>query len=542
MRQTPRRVIFPALRLIRERQKRSKKRLRVKNWLLLLARMALLALMALALARPRLTSEASIGDVEVPTALGFVFDTSLSMGYKQTGKTRLEEAKERALEILKKTPSSSAVYVVDSANPILPTMLSPAFAKKQIEGLTIRNVSRPLNVAVGLAYTAIADSDKPRHEVYIFTDLARSAWDLSHPVEGLEKAAKDKIGMKTYVLRLTPKDAHDVAVVEARPTADVVTEGEPVGFRAQLRALGPAVSLVAKLYLDNVPKEEKQVTIPANGEIEVPFMPQKVDATSPVHQGKVVLSGVVDDLDFDDCRYFTFKVQPATNVLVVADELIDAEFIANAIAPDPRTLPPGTPRPFRAEKIQTARLPDKADGLSKNYRAIFLNNVNGRQLSDQEWTRLSGFVLDGGGLVIGLGRRSDGGQSEGGYRGPIAGEILPATLDKTVTLKQPTNFGHAADYTHPLFNKYAKPLDEVLSQVLIFKYWSVTLPAGTSSRVLLSYADKAPALIERVFKGRLGRDASCSGRPRSRAGPIPTRPTRGTSFRRRSAITGRSGT
>ena len=55
MRQTPKHVIFPALRLIRERQKRSKKRLRVKNWLLLLARMALVALMALALARPGLS-------------------------------------------------------------------------------------------------------------------------------------------------------------------------------------------------------------------------------------------------------------------------------------------------------------------------------------------------------------------------------------------------------------------------------------------------------------------------------------------------------
>src|SRR6478609_6262991 len=89
MRQTPKHVIFPALRLIRERQKRSKKRLRIKNWLLLLARMALLALMALALARPTIVSEASLGDQEVPTAMGLVFDTSLSMGYKPLDKTRL---------------------------------------------------------------------------------------------------------------------------------------------------------------------------------------------------------------------------------------------------------------------------------------------------------------------------------------------------------------------------------------------------------------------------------------------------------------------
>jgi len=31
MKQTPKRVIFPALRLIRERQKRSRKKLRIKN-------------------------------------------------------------------------------------------------------------------------------------------------------------------------------------------------------------------------------------------------------------------------------------------------------------------------------------------------------------------------------------------------------------------------------------------------------------------------------------------------------------------------------
>src|SRR3954451_16356603 len=82
MRRTPKHIVFPALRLIRERQKRSRKRLRIKNWLLLLARMAILALMALALARPSLFSQSSLGDQEVPTALGLVFDTSLSMGYK----------------------------------------------------------------------------------------------------------------------------------------------------------------------------------------------------------------------------------------------------------------------------------------------------------------------------------------------------------------------------------------------------------------------------------------------------------------------------
>src|SRR6516225_3888246 len=121
MRQTPKHIIFPAVRLIRERQRRSRKKLRVKNWLLLLARMAVLALMALALARPRLYSQMPLGDQSVPTALGLVFDTSLSMSYKENDKTRLDEAKERARAILDQIPDSSLVFVVDSHDPVKPT-------------------------------------------------------------------------------------------------------------------------------------------------------------------------------------------------------------------------------------------------------------------------------------------------------------------------------------------------------------------------------------------------------------------------------------
>ncbi len=501
MRQTPKRVIFPALRLIRERQKRSKKKLRVKNWLLLLARMALLALMALALARPRITSEAASGDQEVPTAMALIFDTSLSMGYKQPDKTRLDEAKERAQELLSKTPSSSQIFVIDSAEPTAPNGFSPALARKRIEALTLRNVNRPLNAAVGLAYGAVAESDKPRHEVYVFTDLARSAWDLDHPVDSLDKAVKDKIGMKTYVLRLTPKDVRDVAIVDARPSSDVVTEGEPVEIRARLRSLGPATSPVAELVIDGKTKGKKQVELPADGEVDVTFPPFKPDPDLPIHQGYVRLSGSADPADFDDKRNFTFRVKPATNVLIVSDQRLDADFIASAIDPDPSTLQPGTSKPFHADRVLTSKFLEKSENLAQRYRVIFLNNVSGRELSDVEWAPLSGFVRDGGGLIVGLGRLS----SREHYSGTVAEQILPATLDAPVAFPTPTTFGQITDPTHPLFVRWAKPLNEMLSQTPVYKAWSVK-QQDKGARVLLTYADKSPALIERVFKGsRTGR-------------------------------------
>ena len=55
------------------------------------------------------------------------------MGYKQRDKTRLDEAKERAFELLNKMPTTSLVFVVDSAEPTVNNGFSPALARKRIE-------------------------------------------------------------------------------------------------------------------------------------------------------------------------------------------------------------------------------------------------------------------------------------------------------------------------------------------------------------------------------------------------------------------------
>jgi hypothetical protein len=497
MKQTPKHIIFPALRLIRERQRRSKKRIKIKNWLLLLARMALLALMALALARPTMGIRTTFGDADVPTAIGLVFDTSLSMEYTERDKTRLDQAKEYALGILAKTPSTSQVFVIDSAEPAA-TLLSPATARKRVEALTTRPVNRSLNSAVGVAYSAVAESDRALREVYVLTDLARSAWDLDRPAEGLDKLKASKKDVRTYVLRLTPKDARDVAVVAAKPSVEVVTEGEAVEIRGRLHSLGPETKGVAKLWLDDLPRGEKPVTLPANGDMEVSFVIPNIDSSKSIHQGRLEFSGAPDPLKFDDVRYFTFALKQPVRVLVISDELIDAEFISAAIDPDPSTLPPGTSRPFRVDRIRPTQLGDRGTDLNKQYRVIFLNNVE--RLEDEDWAKLRTFVLEGGGLVIGVGHRSQGEN----YRSLTARQILPGSIEEIVVPKDGTTFGEIADLTHPIFSVYEKDLRAMLPEVPITKYWKATIPEG--SRALLSYADKNPALLERLFKGpRTGR-------------------------------------
>ena len=497
MRQTPKHVIFPALRLIRERHKRSKKQLKIKNWLLLAARMLLLALMALALARPTLNSETSLGDQEVPTALAFVFDTSMSMQYTERGNDRLAEAKLRVAEILKKTTADSEVFVIDSANPVKPVAVSPGSARKQIDALTLRAANRPLNAAVVQASQAVAASNLARREVYVLTDLASSAWELnsSRTTEELEKLRKEKKLVKTYVLRLTPKEVKDVAVIAAEPAASVVTEGEPVEIKATLRSSGPAVERVAEFWLDGEnKKDQKIVKLPANGEQEVTFMtPSKLEPG--LHQGKVKLGPGSDNMAFDDVRYFTFTTQPAMKVLIVSDvatsQDLDARFVWSALAPDSSVgSPDAVSSPFKVERDTRKQFQARARASLKDFTAIFLLNVD--VLTATDWGKLSGYVRDGGGLVVAPGDRSDASSY-----GATASSILPATLDEKKVAANGTRFGKA-DYDHPLLNWNPRLLDPELTAWPIYRYWSVK---PLDSRTLLSYSDGSPALLERTFKG-----------------------------------------
>ncbi len=499
MRQTPKHIIFPALRLIQERQRRSKKRLRVKNWLLLLARMLLIALMALALARPRLYTQIPLGDESVPTALGLVMDTSLSMNYKDRDKTRLDEAKERAREIIGKLPDSSLVFVVDSADPGVPFGLTPAAALQRVDSLVVRAVNRPLNAAMGQVYTAVAECDRPVHVVYVLTDLSRTSWVIDKPADGLDRVSKIKENknakMATFVLRVTPEVIQNVTVEKAEIFPSVAIQGSPVEVHAQIRSEGPKSSTrVAEFYLDGTKKGEKTVELPASGTVAVNFTVPTQLLAGELHRGSIKLTGAPDPFQEDDERFFTFKMQPAVKVLVVSDSGgEDVRYVLDAL----ETSNPGEPGSFQVERLTTAEFMIRPkDGLS-NYGCVFLLNV--AKLDESDWGALNGYVHQGGGLVVAPGHLA----KPENYTGPITNQFMPAQLTEP---KPPypgllkTTFGKILDKTHPLFESMGKDLDAALSQAPVYRYWSVK-PVGEGSRTLLTYADGAPALIERTFAG-----------------------------------------
>jgi hypothetical protein len=181
-------------------------------------------------------------------------------------------------------------------------------------------------------------------------------------------------------------------------------------------------------------------------------------------------------------------------VLIVSDVPGDADFVADALDPDPS---PTSPRVYLIERKRTADFQNPDKPALGNYACVFVLNV--ARLDDAAWGALSGYVHEGGGLVVGAGKRCD----PANYDGAIAGQLMPAALDREVALQPDTTIGKILDVTHPLFQRYGRDLGTQLSQVPIYRYWGVKAqdPPVEGSRTLLGFADGAPALLERTIKG-----------------------------------------
>src|SRR5581483_8367519 len=202
VRQKPRTLPFPAFRFLVQKQKTNLRKLRLRHFLLLAMRVLLITAMCLALARPRLFYQGLNLSSDRPIAAVLLFDTSASMDYKVGDVTRLEEAKQRGLELLDKLPEGCRLLVLDSADMLQeraqePWLRSVEEARKRVAALKVRPANAPVTRALEPALRRFAElahaGEDPQGQRLLrllctFTDRTRGCWE-GQRVDALQELA-----------------------------------------------------------------------------------------------------------------------------------------------------------------------------------------------------------------------------------------------------------------------------------------------------------------------------------------------------------------
>ena len=188
-----------------------------------------------------------------------VVDTSPRMQFRRQNKTRLQQAQETALWLLKQLPRDSHVAVIDSRVATRLFAADLGAAKNAIEGLQVTNVAVPLPRSLDEALGLIDTSDKQRKEVYVFTDMTRPAWsaEAGRVLQGrLERMSE----VPVYVIDVGVEDARNFSLGQLELSSQTLSAGSVLGVRTELSNIGPGGQRIVELSLEE-PDSQRPIIV-----------------------------------------------------------------------------------------------------------------------------------------------------------------------------------------------------------------------------------------------------------------------------------------
>ena len=547
--------------------RRARQKLRLTELLLMLARMALLALVALALARPFWMPAASadsaarggLGADAPPRDVVIVLDGSASMERKAGGTTPRALAVTWARRFVARLRPGDSVAVLVAGDRVRPLIDPPSFDQGRVDaalaGITGSRGSSDLPAALTEAFRVLERTGNPGRDVIVLTDGQRSAW---RPGEArrwaLVRDLQRRLPVPPRVWSLAlgaglPSDTPNGAVGPLAVARALVTPGLPIAVTTTLTNAGPGpMSRTAELLADGrpVPGSAQAVgPIPAGGRAPLSF---RTTLFAPgAHLLAVRLVGD-DALPGDDEAAVPVTVTAALPVLLVdgrpgLEPLSGAtDFLRAALAPTGDDTPQVRATVVSSTKLDAAAL--------RGQSVVVLASVD--RLAAAPTAALGRFLDAGGGLLIAPGDRTD----PAFYNGLV---WMPAKLGVPKgdpRARQAVAHPAPATFTGPVLSPFAEGDAPPLAEADLFAYhvlspdtsasvsarldtgdpWSVERPQGRGRALVLAAAldaaagtlpvnpDFVPLVHEWVYHLAGGGRAPASSGPASPSRSISTRP------------------
>jgi hypothetical protein len=505
--------------------KRRTRRIRLEQLLLLLLRTLVIATIVTAVAEPCIERGGAIFRPGGNTHRIFVIDSSYSMAYKSNDRSRFEQAKLWAEQIVEHSMSGDGFTLVQMADPPRAIVSTPALEaeaiRQEIENLELLHTGADVPATLEEVRKLLDNvrHDSPRlvnAEIYFISDMQRASWMPASDSAGmaeLQRRAGELASMaRLHVIDLGQADADNLAVTAIQLHAPFVSVGRSVVLTATLRDFGHEARKhqVVDLLVDDSTAGRQYVDVPAGGEATVQFS-HRFDSPG---EHAVEVRAMSDALEIDNRRYLVVNVRQAVRVLCIdgrpagdpTKASVYALFNALSARRDPNERSP----------LDVTVAPESAlmEGGLAAYDCVMLSNV--AQFTASETQLLDNYLRHGGSLVFFLGDRV---RSEN-YNRTLADmqrPILPARLGEVT--KNATGNLDPRNYEHPILRPFRGQekvglLTSPVEQYIKVKPLDSTLSGDTSPgnadlrqnppQVALALGNGDPLIVTRaVRRGRV---------------------------------------
>ena len=520
-----RRVRWAAMDFLLASQKKNRTWVLLKQLLLLLLRMGIVAAVVAAVAQPLLRGDLAGLLTQEKTHHIVLLDDSFSMSDRWADTSAMQRAKNVVKTIATEAVQQSRPQkftllrfsrIGQAGRGIRPDMLEEnvdtQFARHLAEKLESINASTaatdPL-VAVGAVERLLGQSDEERRVVYLVSDFRRRNWNEAGEIRGRLKELADK-GNKLILADCVETSRANLAVTDLRAVSGTRAAGVPLFMEATVENYGdkPARNVSVVLREDGHSRPAVTIAeIPARKAVKQRF----AAAFNSAGEHRVEARLADDAVGADNSRWAVVDMAEDVPVLIIdgGAQGLDGWFLSAALAPG------GSARTGISARVAAPHF------LSVNsldeYDAIYLANT--RRLEPAAIEALEAYVAGGGGLAVFLGdqTRSDFVNEEFFRDGE---GFFPLPLGRPVELT-PDDLQQEPDLEvadHPLFEIFKGERNSFLATVDVYRYfqtagsentldgkavpWKAAADSGT--KVIGRLRNGAPLIVQSRFgKGRV---------------------------------------
>ena len=512
-------IDFSSLMFLMAAHRENARRFQLRQLLILLLRIAIVALIALALARPFLTLGLPVASVRAKTDIVIVLDNSYSMAYQDVDGIRFEKAKVLAIDILdtlRHGDSAALILMSDIPNPIF-RQLTPDLGSvtAAINAVPVSYRATNVQPSLELAHEILAESEQLNKELYLISDFTRNGW------ENWDRLL-NRSGARVSLIPVAEGEAHNTNIEEVRPLNQLIGVNLPLQLNVMTanHSVAPLARNMLTLFIGGEKQKTVSFSAAANESLNTTLTYNF--STPGTHIGYFTLTA--DRLNVDNQRYFALDVIGEVRVLCVGEE---TEYLTLALNPHKNSRQPSAVSRQQRDFLNappmsdTMILPTQCTPTAfesfplEDYDVIILADVP--KITQQIGAQLQEFIRHGKSIIAFVSRHSNADSYNA-----LSDAWLPAQLGSTLTWIPPQQV-RAYPAEHPIFDVF--PNEGFSAQYAPQFHSGVVLRPTPESEVIARFDDDTPFLVERnqgtstVLLYNCGLFRQHRNTPRADAGP-----------------------
>lgn len=323
-------IEFSSLKFLKELQKSSIKKLKIKQWLLLLLRTLLIIFAVLAFSRPTIESNLPGFTEYSNTSLILLIDNSYSMDVSDEDGNRLRQSKTVATSLINTMKEGDQAIIIPMSN----TAPLRSFSWSTNKDLLVEKVNE-IAIGTGIAdvntnlkYSSILMNEATNLNklVYLISDLQSN---ILTNLDTTDYYQKDISLLVAHIGKDSKKVFNNLSIDSARIVSTIIQKDKPVEIELFIKNHSDrkvSDNMVSLFYND---KKVAQKTIDISGDET-----KSIAITAPYNSSGIVKTKLQlesDELEIDNSYYFVFNIpkQPFVTVLSERNNLFLDAILSN---------------------------------------------------------------------------------------------------------------------------------------------------------------------------------------------------------------------